>query len=244
MIKKYTHKINSLFYPFGKTFEIVVIGEDKNICGQFVEMCKNHITNRELLQYGLECTYNRTNNEYEIKTDKQDFVKFKFSPQELPNGDWDKANITGDVFVPIFKYQPFKYNRLPQNIEGFLGKIQQCKKTTITVLVNFDSLYHKPIADVKQWEDTINKIYETLQQDKKILNNLNNKEQQYVELIYKKFQQHLKRNSKYTAYNICNFFCYNEASGFSYGKEEFFTNLLMRLLSFDKLNNYKYRIKI
>ena len=249
MIEKYLHKINNLFYPFDKTFEVAVIGENEKICAQFVEMCENHIANNELLQYGLEYTYNWTSNEYEIKIGKQDVVRFKFlSPQVLTNSDWDKANITGDILVSIFrldKYQSFEYSCLWQDIDGFLGKVQRYKKTAIVALINFDFLCNKPITDVEQWKESIDKIYDALQQNKNLdkTYNLNENGQKIIKLIFEMLQRHLNKNTEYTAYRICNFFCYNKTSGFSFGIEEFFSNLLMRLLSFDKLNNYKCQVK-
>jgi len=230
MIKKYLH---SLFYPFDKTFEIVVTGEDKNVCSQFVKMCESHITSNELLQYGLEYTYNARSNIFEIKIDKQNFVKFRFFYRELPENDWQKATIIGDIFVPIFIYKPLKYSSLHQNIYDFLDKVQKNKKTAIMALVNFDYICRNPIVNTE-------KIFKTLQQNKEILNGIDGNEQQTLKLVFEVFQQYL---NKYTTHNICNFFCYNVVNGFSFGKEEFFINLLMRLLSFDKLNNYKYQIK-
>jgi hypothetical protein len=244
-IKEFSH---NLFYPFDKTIEVVVIGENENDCNQFLMMCKNFITNGKLLQYGLEYDYSTQDNVFRIKIDEQNFVKFQFFSQTIPQNEWQKASITGDIFVPIFrldKYQPFDYNCLPHEIDGFLGKVQQCKKTAITALINFDYLCENPINNVEQWENSINKIYKTLQQNK-ILdenNNINENGQKILNAVFSVFQRHLNQNTKYTAYNICNFFCYNETSGFSFGKEEFFSNLLLRLFSFDKLSNYNYQIK-
>jgi len=246
MIKKSLHKINSLFYPFDKIFEIVIIGEDKKICEQFVEMCENFITNDELLQYGLEHTYNHTNKVYEIKIDKQSFVKFRFFDRAVPENEWQNANIEGDILVPIFdldKYETFAYTLMPSHIIGFLGKVQQHKKTAITALINFDTVCNMPIANVAKWENTVNEVYDNLHCKKENWNSINTYGQEILKFIFDKFKEHINENTAYTAYKICNFFCYNETRGFSFGKEEFFSNLLIRLLSFDKLNNYKYQIK-
>ena len=247
MIKKYLH---SLFYPFDKTFEIVVIGEDKNVCEQFVKMCENFITNNELRQYGLEHSYNTRNNVFEMKIDKQNFIKFRFYSEVLPENKWQKAKTTGDVLVPIFKldkYHFFENNcSLSPDIDGFLGEVRKNKKTTILALINFDYFCHKPIDGIEKWEELTNKIYDTLRNKKnlnKVINNdINRDGQKILDIIFAVFQQHL-RNTEYTAYKICNFFCYNETNGFTFGKQEFFNNLLMRLLTFDKLNNYQFRIK-
>jgi len=245
MIKNRLHKIKDLFCPFDKTFEIVVTGENENACNQFIKKCEDFIENDELLQYGLEYDYNTQNNEFKIKTDWQNFVKFRFFYQALPDNDWDR----GDILVPIFRldrYQPSVYNCLPHDIAEFLGKVQKYKKTAITALIKFDYLCESPINNIEQWEESINTIYDILQ-EKMILDEsihtINRNGQKILNAVFALLQQHLNENTKYTAYNICNFFGYNETDGFSFGMEEFFSNLLLRLFSFDKLNNYEYQIK-
>jgi len=245
MIKKYIHKINDLFYPFDKIFEIVVTGEDINVCLQFVGMCENFMTSNELLQYELEYSYNSRNNVFEIKNDKQNLLKFRF--QALPENEWQKPNITVDILVPIFRMDKINPYSLAHKIDEFLRKAQQFQKRVITTLINFDYICNKPINSVGQWEIAINNIYEILHHNKKInegANNINVEGQEILKGVFYKLYWHLNNNTDYTAYKICNFFCYNETNGFSFGKEEFFSNLLMHLLSFDKLNNYKYQIKI
>jgi hypothetical protein len=245
-IKKFSH---NLFFPFDKIIEIIIIGENENDCNQFTDMCKDFITNGGLVQYGLEYNYSTKDDIFEIKIEEQNIVKFRFFYKTLLANEWLKENITIDILIPIFrldKYQSFDDNYSVREINNFLGKVEHSGMTAITALINFDYLCENPISNVGQWENSINKIYDTLYQNK-ILDeentNINENGREILNDIFAIFQRILNRNSKYTACKICNFFCCNEMIGFSFGKEEFFSNLLLRLLSLDKLNNYSYLIK-
>ena len=158
MIAKYLHKINSLFYPFDKTIEIVITSENETVCKHFVDMCKKHFTDSNLLQHGLFHKYE--SDTFSIKIDKQTFVNFRFSCRTLSREDWQynwrNADFSGDILVPIFrlgKYQPYDYaNCLKHEIETFLGKVQKYGTTAITVLCNSE----RTINNNAQWENTMN----------------------------------------------------------------------------------------
>lgn len=250
--KKYIVFLKNIFYPLNKIYEIAITGENINDCNQFKNGCENFITEGKLRQYGLEYDYNRKKNIFVIKVDERKYIKIRFCCYELPGNDWNKGNTRGDILVPIFKldkYQPFEYNCLSNDIGSFLGRAQHYKKIAITALINFDRLLKSPEINVEQWENLINNLYEVLRKCVETKKNINIENEELTEngkkvlnLIFIALQHHISENTMTNAYRIANLFCYNEANDFIFGKQEFFSNLLIGLLSFDKFNYYEYQV--
>ncbi|MDR1652205.1 MAG: hypothetical protein LBS01_00885 [Prevotellaceae bacterium] len=234
--------INKWFYPFNRIFEVVVVSENETYCENFKNMLCGFFEKKEIRRFGIEhFEYDGENNFFELIMEDFSAIKFKLICQTLPNGEWHNAVIDGDIFIPVFcldKHKDYEYNCLPHEIDSFLGKINQKSKNAIVALMNIEKMYDADFSDISHFEKSINKIYRHLCEnstlDKKNTE-LSDCGHKILTPIIAVFQRHINDNG-YKAHSLCNFF----NSDISYGKDEFMCNFLMHLLSFDKLNHYKY----
>lgn len=246
---QYKDNIYNFFSPFDKVFDVVIISEDEIYYDQFYRMFQSLITNNEFQKYGLKCQLDSKDNSFKIKIDEQRNLKFRFTSLILVDNERNKIKLVGDIFVPIFcldKYKPQDYNCLPHEIDSFLGKIRKQRKIAIVALINFDSLLKNPVTEIRQWEKLINNIYENMQNERTLYiedEEITENGLKILNAVSTILQRHINKNRTSNAYKICNFFYTDkDTDNISFGHNEFTNNLLMSLLSFDKLSNYEYII--
>jgi hypothetical protein len=125
-----------------------------------------------------------------------------------------------------------------------LSSITSTNKPAVFAYLNTEYIFEEKIESETQWQIMNNELH------KRIIDNtveseikLTEQGNAVIQGLFKVFNYHSKEQRLFGIPQKANFFASeNSDSGIVYGKNEFATNLLMQLLSFDKLNTFYFQI--
>lgn len=240
--------IKKLLFPYKNILSIAVISDEeqnctllkKLLCSVFdsADTTLNEIGNisykhdKEVFSFIL-------NNETEIKFSIHEKVSdFKVIESSLHNHD---------ILIPLLRinrYATHEYDQTAHTTDAISSSIVSSNKPAIFSYLNAEYLFEDKIENETQWQVMNNELH------KRIIDNtveseikLTEQGNAVIQGLFKVFNYHSKEQRLFGIPQKVNFFASdNSASEIAYGKNEFATNLLMRLLSFDKLNSYHFQI--
>jgi len=125
-----------------------------------------------------------------------------------------------------------------------LSSITSTNKPAVFSYLNAEYIFENRIENETQWQMINNELH------KRIIDNtvkseikLTEQGDAIIQGLFKIFNYHSKEQRLFSIQKKINFMAFNNSnSEIMYGKNEFATNLLMQLLSFDKLNAYHFQI--
>lgn len=238
--------IKKLLFPYENILSIAVISDEeqnctllkKYLCTVFdsADTTLNEIGNisykhdKEVFSFIL-------NNETEIKFSIHEKVSdFNFNESSLHNHD---------ILIPLLrlnKYTAHEYDQTAQATDAIFSSVVSINKPAIFSYLNAEYIFEKKIENETQWQVMNNELH------KRIIDNtveseikLTEQGNSIIQGLFKVFNYHSMEQRIFGTSQKVIFFA-SENSEIVYGKNEFVTNLLMQLLSFDKLNSYHFQI--
>jgi len=236
--------IKKLLFPYKNILSIAVISDEEQ--------------NRTLLKNFLYSAFDTADtilNEIgniSYKKDKEVFsfivnneTEIKFSIHGFNSIESDFSN--HDILIPVFrlnKYATYEYDQTAHATDAILSSITSTNKPAVFSYLNAEYIFENRIENETQWQMINNELH------KRIIDNtvkseikLTEQGDAIIQGLFKIFNYHSKEQRLFSIQKKINFMAFNNSnSEIMYGKNEFATNLLMQLLSFDKLNAYHFQI--
>lgn len=236
--------INKWFYPFDQIFEIWIISEDLTYCDKFQEMLQVFFNGNNLQTIGICGKYDEDQKIFTILIiDK--IIKFKLKKQSLSMSDElvEFKSIEGDIlfFITSFdKYTNNYFYNVATETDKLLCNIPHIRKV-ILVYLGLET-HTNAVRCESEWHNIITPVYHLLNNYKKgELSGFTEYGSRQIVSIAKNLRYYSNKNPFFHGIVSANFlFSDQDTKSIVYGQYELICNLVMYLMSYEKINNYQY----
>jgi hypothetical protein len=239
---------NKLFFPFEKELSVAILSDEEKLGISFhnlfytifdsVDSILNHIGNIQYL---------RENETFYFIINTSTVIKFSLSNLVIGPGVSIPDISTHDILIPIFrlnKYTEIEYDSIPSETDHILNLINKDNISTIVCYLNTEYFLKTAIEDESQWQFLFNELLKfVIDNDFETEITLTDQGRSTYKGLCRVFNYHSKQQREFQISQKVNFFyCDNANSEILFGKNEFFANLIMHMLNFDKLNSYTFQV--
>ncbi len=236
--------IKKLLFPYENILSIAVISDEERNCTLLKTfLCSAFDASDTILKGIGNVTYKRDNDIFCFIVNEITEIKFSIHVFSSIKIDFSMHHI----LIPVFrlnKYKAHEYDQTAHDSETILSSISSTNKPVIFCYINAQCIFEDIILNNTHWQMVNNELYN------RIINNTNESGIKLTEQgnaiiqgLFKVFNYHSREQRLFAISQKATFFAFdNSDSEIVYGNNEFTTNLLMQLLSFDRLNTYHFQI--
>lgn len=239
--------IKQLLFPFDRVFNVAFISDEIENCLSLQQMLSSFFDSSNTVLSKIDnIQYSKEGNAFAFIVNNNVSVRFTINNQSSSTwtneGNYNNHDVLFYLF-PLDKYTAMEYDKIASETDNALMKIAKRKTPTIIGYLNTECIIENEINNELEWQKTTNGLHNL------VLNplsdsdlKLNKKGKQILQGLFKVFNYHSKNQEKFLTTNKVNFFHANsEVNSFHFGMNEFVANILMQLLTFDKLNQYTFK---
>jgi hypothetical protein len=240
--------IKKLLFPYENILSIAVISDEEQNCPLLKEVLYSaFVADNTTLNQIANLSYSKENDIFSFIVNNETEIKFSLHEKVIDLNSVETIYQTYDVLIPVLrlnKYAAHEYSLTVHATDTILSSITSTNKPAVFAYLNTEYIFEEKIESETQWQIMNNELH------KRIIDNtveseikLTEQGNAVIQGLFKVFNYHSKEQRLFGIPQKANFFASeNSDSGIVYGKNEFATNLLMQLLSFDKLNTFYFQI--
>lgn len=240
--------IKKLLFPFEKILSIAVISDEGQNCILLKNiLCSAFDAQDTTLNQIANLSYSKENDIFCFIVYDETKIKFSLHEKVVDFKSVENIYQTYDVLIPVLrlnKYAVHEYDETAHKTDVVFNSLALNTNPLIFSYLNTDYILENQIENETHWQMINNELHKHIIDDS-IESEVKLTEQGrgIVQGLFKVFNYHSKAQQLFSIPPKVNFFASeNSDSEIAYGKNEFATNLLMQLLSLDKVNSYHFQI--
>jgi len=236
--------IKKIFFPYHKELTVALISNDEQNCILLNNLMHSVFdSNNSILNHIGNVQYYKENNTFNFVINTSTKIKFSISNLVSDSTSIDFQN--HDILVPVFrlnKYLPHEYDRTIIDTDYLLKVLLKTDKLIIASYLNTEYIFENEIENEQQWQSASNELHKlVIDFSFEPTVSLTEQGKTAIRGLFKILNYYSKQQKEFNITQKINFFSCNE-NEIVFGKNEFITNLLMQMLTFDKLNSYSFQI--
>lgn len=236
--------IKKLFFPYHRELSVVFISNDEQNCIILNNLIHSVFdSNNSVLNHIGNIQYLKENSTFSFVINTSTTIRFSIN--NLVTDYISTDFFSYDILVPVFclnKHSLYEYDSTITNTDYILKMLLKTNKPIIASYLNAEHLFENEIENEVKWQLANNELHK-LVVDFAVepIVSLTHQGKATMRGLFKIFNYYSKQQKEFSITRKVNFFSCN-ANEIIFGKNEFVANLLMQMLTFDKLNSYSFQI--